>query len=424
MRYLFCIATLIFNVLFCLAQEVDTIVPSELRKDIAQENTLLDAVALYDAGKLEMASELFMQIHKADSINDAALYYLGLCSHKAKKDADAEKYFKEAIRLDTLNLWYQNVLANLYIESGNPQLAAPLMERLVEKFPQAYNTPYFLSIIADSNVAQFKDSLALVYYDRALELDPRFAPAEMGKAELYRMRGNNPGFFSSLGKVVANPDVMPKPKSGYLKAILDHIDAKTWWVWGNEFCRMVDVCVELHPDDLDSRWLKVNTCAIKEDWDGAMEQCYDIVEIAGKAHDNENLVRAYSTLGDIFHEQKNDEKACFAMYDRALKVDPEYVPVLNNYAYYLSEKGIKLRKALKISAITVKEEPDNATYLDTYGWILHLLGKDEEAKPYFKHALIYGGRDSKVILKHYSEVLDALGDKEKADYYRCLSEKE
>lgn len=421
MRYLFCATILILSCFTGISQETDTLGLSSMRRDIQVENTFLDAVCLYDAGRMKEASELFLQVHEADSTNDAALYYLGLCSHSAQSNADAEKYFLEAIRLDSLNLWYQNVLANLYIDSGMPQKAAPLMEKLVEKFPQAYNTPFFLTLIADSNATQLRDSVALSFYDRALELDPHYAPAEMGKAELQRVRGNNPGFFSSLGKVISNPDVMPKAKSGYLKAMLDHIDAKTWWVWGDEFCRLVDVCLELHPEDMESRWLKVNTCAIRDDWDGVLSQCNEIVGIAA---DKENLARAYSTMGDIYHEQKNDEKACFAMYDKALKVDPEYVPVLNNYAYYLSEKRIKLRKALKMSAITIEAEPDNATYLDTYAWILHLLGKDEEAKPYFKHALIYGGRDSKVVLGHYSEVLKALGEKDKADYYKRLSEKE
>ena len=59
---------------------------------------------------------------------------------------------------------------------------------------------------------------------------------------------------------------------------------------------------------------------------------------------------------------------------------------------------------------TVVAEPDNATYLDTYGWILYLMGKPQEAKPHFKRAMLYGGKDSPVILDHYAEVLFALGE--------------
>ena len=95
--------------------------------------------------------------------------------------------------------------------------------------------------------------------------------------------------------------------------------------------------------------------------------------------------------------------------------------MLNNYAYYLSEEGSKLRKALKMSRRAVDLEPDNATYLDTYGWLLYLLRKPAEAKPVFKHAMLYGGKDSAVVLEHYAKVLDALGEKDLATYYMNLS---
>ena len=70
-----------------------------------------------------------------------------------------------------------------------------------------------------------------------------------------------------------------------------------------------------------------------------------------------------------------------------------------------------------MSAKTIEAEPDNATYLDTYGWILYLLGKPEEAKPHFKRAMMYGGKDSPVIMDHYAEVLFALGEYDRAMMY-------
>ena len=67
--------------------------------------------------------------------------------------------------------------------------------------------------------------------------------------------------------------------------------------------------------------------------------------------------------------------------------------------------------------ITVEKEPDNPTYLDTFGWILYLQGRPEEAKSHFKHAMLYGGKDSAVILDHYAEVLYALGEYDLAFFY-------
>jgi Tfp pilus assembly protein PilF len=71
-----------------------------------------------------------------------------------------------------------------------------------------------------------------------------------------------------------------------------------------------------------------------------------------------------------------------------------------------------------MSRKTIEKEPDNVTYLDTYGWILHLLGKDKEAKSYFKHAMLYGGKESANILRHYATVLEALGETDLAKVYK------
>ena len=65
----------------------------------------------------------------------------------------------------------------------------------------------------------------------------------------------------------------------------------------------------------------------------------------------------------------------------------------------------------------IAAEPDNPTYLDTYAWILHLLGQDIEAKAIFKHAMLYGGKDSRTILEHYAIVLETLGEKDLANIY-------
>ena len=133
--------------------------------------------------------------------------------------------------------------------------------------------------------------------------------------------------------------------------------------------------------------------------------------------DKDICLNAWTQLGDAYHS-KGDSKSSFKAYEKALKINPNYAPVLNNYAYYLSVEGKQLKKAYNMSKKTVEQEPDNATYLDTFAWILHLMGKDLEAKPFFKHAMLYGGKESAVILRHYATVLEALGEADTAKIYR------
>ena len=46
-----------------------------------------------------------------------------------------------------------------------------------------------------------------------------------------------------------------------------------------------------------------------------------------------------------------------------------------------------------------------------------MQGKALEAKPFFKHAMLYGGKDSAVIMDHYAEVLYALKEYDLAFVY-------
>lgn len=157
-----------------------------------------------------------------------------------------------------------------------------------------------------------------------------------------------------------------------------------------------------------------------KDYQKIIDNSYKTIRLA--KGDTAKTVSALSSLGDTYYTM-GKEKEAFSCYDKALKLNPDYAPVLNNYAWYLALKGKKLQKACAMSKKTIDQEPDNPTYLDTYGWILHLLGKDKEAKSYFKHAMLYGGKDSYAVLKHYSLVLEALGEKELAELYSGMAEK-
>nr|HPQ56952.1 tetratricopeptide repeat protein [Bacteroidales bacterium] len=125
--------------------------------------------------------------------------------------------------------------------------------------------------------------------------------------------------------------------------------------------------------------------------------------------DTQNRIQTLALLGDLYYEAGNREQS-FSMYDKVLKLDPFNLPVLNNYAYYLSLRNEKLERALSMSKITIEKEPNNSTYLDTYGWILHLLGRTQQAKDVFRQALAYGGKESAEILDHYGDVLNALNE--------------
>ena len=121
----------------------------------------------------------------------------------------------------------------------------------------------------------------------------------------------------------------------------------------------------------------------------------------------------YVIMGDILHEKGRDAEA-FAAYDSCLQWKPDNIGCLNNYAYYLSEMGKDLNKAEQMSYKTIKDQPDNSTYLDTYAWILFRQKRYEEAKIYIDQAIKNDTTLSNVVIEHAGDIYAMAGDMEKA----------
>ncbi|MDO4755262.1 MAG: tetratricopeptide repeat protein [Parabacteroides sp.] len=121
----------------------------------------------------------------------------------------------------------------------------------------------------------------------------------------------------------------------------------------------------------------------------------------------------YGQIGDICYQMKNLPDA-YKAYDEALKYNDKNVVVLNNYAYFLSLEKKDLKKAERMSAQTVKLEPNNATYLDTYAWIFFVQGNYTLAKIYIETALANDTTQSAELVDHYGDILFMKGEKDKA----------
>ncbi len=131
--------------------------------------------------------------------------------------------------------------------------------------------------------------------------------------------------------------------------------------------------------------------------------------------DNEELlVNMLVSLGDAYNENRQYQ-ASDSCYRSALKLNPDNVTTLNNFSYYLSERGEQLDEAATMSALSLKLRPGEPTFLDTYGWILYKQGKYEEAKKYLQQALDQS-KDLKdgTIWEHLGDVEYKLGNTRQA----------
>jgi tetratricopeptide (TPR) repeat protein len=124
---------------------------------------------------------------------------------------------------------------------------------------------------------------------------------------------------------------------------------------------------------------------------------------------NQTLVAEInSMLGEAYNGSKEYAKSDKAFED-ALAQNANNPTVLNNYSYYLAIRKDNLEKAEKMAALLIKNNPDNATFLDTYAWVLFERKKYKDAKKIIERAIETGGASS-THFEHYGDILFQLGD--------------
>ena len=150
-----------------------------------------------------------------------------------------------------------------------------------------------------------------------------------------------------------------------------------------------------------------------DDKDHALDAFKNGISVINDESSPEIVSDFYAVLGDLLF-QKDREQEAYAAYDSCLQWKPDNIGCLNNYAYYLSLKGDNLERAEEMSFKTIKAEPRNATYLDTYAWILFMQKRYAEARVYIDQALQNDSAPGSVVIEHAGDIYMMAGDPEGA----------
>lgn len=183
--------------------------------------------------------------------------------------------------------------------------------------------------------------------------------------------------------------------------------------------RVIELCKaarQYNPDEMAFYYYQGIAYYQKDDLDNALNAFQNGIGVITSDSNPSIVSDFYAVMGDILH-QKGMEKEAFEAYDSCLVWKEDNIGCLNNYAYYLSEKGIRLDDAEKMSFRTIKAEPKNATYLDTYAWILFMQKRYDEAKTYIDQTLENDTTPSAVLFEHAGDIYYHVGEKEKALEY-------
>ena len=114
-------------------------------------------------------------------------------------------------------------------------------------------------------------------------------------------------------------------------------------------------------------------------------------------------------------ERRDDIARAEADFRKILVAEPDSVAALNALGYTLADRTTRYREALELINRARAAEPDNAAIIDSYGWVLYRLGRNEEALGELRRA--FASQKDAEIAAHLGEVLWVLGKRTEARKY-------
>lgn len=118
-----------------------------------------------------------------------------------------------------------------------------------------------------------------------------------------------------------------------------------------------------------------------------------------------------------YADSLGERDRAIVLYERLLFHEPSNAAAANNLAYILAERGERLMIALELAERALDADSTNPSYLDTYGWVLHKLGRFAEAGKYLERALVMSQHPSATLFEHLGDNYSRMGIADKAHFW-------
>lgn len=320
------------------------------------------------------------------------------------KKEEAYNLYRKVLDAEPDNAMAMYSLASYYDATGQKELYQQQLDTLLLNKKVASDTK--LNVMRQfivQNEQESKDStLVINLFNRILEQEPDDAQLPMLYAQYLLSKGMNKESLPVLRQVL---EIEPTNTAARMMLLGEAIRKE-------DYADVTSLCesgIEANPDMLEFYFYLAIAYNQAERTDDVITVCQKALTHVTDNSKKEVVSDFYSILGDAYHT-RNLNKEAYAAYDSALVYNSSNIGALNNYAYYLSVECRDLDKAEEMSYRTVKAEPNNSTYLDTYAWILFEKGNYAEARLYIDDAMKNDGAKSDVIVEHCGDIYYMTGD--------------
>jgi tetratricopeptide repeat protein len=326
------------------------------------------------------------------------------------KKKEAVKLYRNVLKEEPTNALAKLSLLDYYRTIGDQATVDVITQELLQSPKTEKETKIALlrQVISSNQQANVSDSAEVMkLFSQALSVPQTDADILMMKAAYMSLKKMPKAEINRVYEQAI--DVEPDNSRARI-ALIQNI-----WDTG-DYDKLIAICrpaQEYNPEEMVFYYFQGMAQYQKHENDAALQTFRKGVSQI-KADSNPDVVSDfYALMGEILHE-KGRLAESFQAYDSCLQWKPDNIAAMNNYAYYLSEANKDLPKAEQLSYKTIKAEPNNSTFLDTYAWILFQQKRYEEAKIYIDQAIRSDSTLTGVVKEHAGDIYAMTGDIDKA----------
>ncbi|WP_456099334.1 tetratricopeptide repeat protein [Prevotella histicola] len=326
------------------------------------------------------------------------------------KKKEAVKLYRNVLKEEPTNALAKLSLLDYYRTIGDQATVDVITQELLQSPKTEKETKIALlrQVISSNQQANVSDSAEVMkLFSQALSVPQTDADILMMKAAYMSLKKMPKAEINRVYEQAI--DVEPDNSRARI-ALIQNI-----WDTG-DYDKVIAICrpaQEYNPEEMVFYYFQGMAQYQKHENDAALQTFRKGVSQI-KADSNPDVVSDfYALMGEILHE-KGRLADSFQAYDSCLQWKPDNIAAMNNYAYYLSEANKDLPKAEQLSYKTIKAEPNNSTFLDTYAWILFQQKRYEEAKIYIDQAIRSDSTLTGVVKEHAGDIYAMTGDIDKA----------
>ena len=319
----------------------------------------------------------------------------------------ALKYFDKAREINPESPYYPVSMANYYEKTGQSDSAKLLINTAL--INEGLDVDTKLGILA-RYIVQLQRSKQDIdgvntLFQTLIEQHPDELRLKLAYGELLATQGK---FEEARFQYKLVTEIEPENINAWQQLLRLSLQAQDM----DEVIRVCKRCLEIFPEATEFHFYMGIAYYQKKEYQTAIETYKAAISLIPA--DNTPLISDfYGQIGDTYFKMREIEKS-FNAYEEALKYNDRNIVVLNNYAYYLSLMKKNISTAERMSALCVKIEPNNATYIDTYAWIFFIQGNYMMAKMYIEQAISKDKTNSAELFDHYGDILYMSGEKDKA----------